>query len=132
MKKLFWLLVLIVLPCAVSAQTTTCKNIDSSFGPITCPNNASCGSYHTYRTSDCNIELLGCVVLIPITVCCGAYNNYRIGDQCFFTKMRDPHFRSRIRELAKKNEILVPACSGGYVPVRFALRKYEGSEDGGL
>ena len=46
--------------------------------------------------------------------------------------MRNPLFRSKMRELAKNNDILVPTCSGVYVPVQVALRKYDGIDNGGL
>lgn len=50
----------ILIGTTVSAQTT-CKNIGSKFGPITCPNKASRGSYYTLQTWNCNIESLACV-----------------------------------------------------------------------
>jgi hypothetical protein len=49
--------------------------------------------------------------------------------------MKDPRTRSRILELAEDNEILVPTCSGAYVPARIAFRDRKGkkgSHNGGL
>ncbi len=49
--------------------------------------------------------------------------------------MKDPRTRSRILELAEDNEILVPTCSGAYVPARIAFRDRKGekgSDNGGL
>jgi len=53
---------------------------------------------------------------------------------CTITEMKDPQVRSRILELAKDNEILVPTCSGAYIPAGIAFRQYleKDKDNGGL
>jgi hypothetical protein len=104
-----------------------CAVIDSKFGPLSCPNGSSCGSYYTLQTEECNIDNEeDCEVLVPITVCCGKYATYEDGgDNCAFAKMKEPNVRSQLVELAKDNEILVPTCKGAYVPTRIAFREHK-------
>jgi hypothetical protein len=72
-------------------------------------------------------------MLLPIAVCCGKYPTYiDSGALCVITEMKEPHVRSRILELALENEILVPTCTGAYVPARTAFRKSKWRDDGGL
>jgi hypothetical protein len=46
--------------------------------------------------------------------------------------VRDPRVRPRILELAQESEILVPTCSGAYVPAGIAFRTGKGMDHGGF
>jgi hypothetical protein len=46
--------------------------------------------------------------------------------------MRDPRARSRLLELAEENDLLIPTCSGSYVPAKIAFRQRKDKQDGGL
>jgi hypothetical protein len=92
-------------------------------GPFTCPQGLSCGQYWTLsygqQCDDQNLE--SCYVLEPIGYCCGKYRATWPIDPCMITEMKDPHFRSRILEIAEENDVLVPTCNGAYLPARIAL-----------
>ncbi len=103
-----------------------CAAVEGENGPIRCPNGSGCGSYYNIATQDCNIENEDeCMVLEPYSNCCGAYPNYIAYGSCIFTEMRFPRVRSAILELASDYEILVPTCSGAYVPARIAFHDPE-------
>jgi hypothetical protein len=119
---------------SVPEEAGGCKVIDGKFGPLQCPNGSSCGTYYTLQTEECNLDNEPyCETLLPISVCCGRYGNYQdSGANCSLAKMKDPAVRSRLVELAKSNEILVPTCSGAYVPARIAFQQHKRIDDGGL
>ena len=71
-------------------------------------------------------------MLVPNSFCCDKYHIPLPEDSCLFTEMKDPHARSRLLELAEENDILVPTCSGAYVPARIAFRENKGEDNGGL
>jgi hypothetical protein len=112
-----------------------CEVLLGSTSGIRCPNRSSCGTYTTYQVAGSCEDYEGpCSTLSPISTCCGAYQNYIAGGGCSVAEMRDPRVRSRILELAETNQILVPTCSGAYVPARAAFRQYkkEDKENGGF
>jgi hypothetical protein len=138
MKRTWFVLLFVALSVAIaSAQRNGpldvggCASVVSKFGPNRCPT-SSCGSYDTLQTVPCN-EVNECDMLIPISVCCGKYPNNIQGDYCVIVEMKEPRVRSRILELALDNQILVPTCTGAYVPARIAFRKSKWrDDDGGL
>jgi hypothetical protein len=147
MRRALWLLMFVALSViAAFGQRSLdsaplyaegCGVVTSRFGPITCPNGAACGSYYTFQTDPCNIDNGAfCAVLQPISTCCQKYHNYVPNGPCGFADliMHDPRVRSRILELAKDNEILIPTCSGAYIPARIAFREYKNrqKDNGGL
>jgi len=82
---------------------------------------------------DCDIDNEGMrFVLVPTSFCCDKYHIPLPTDPCLFTEMRDPHVRSRLLELAEENDILVPTCSGAYVPARIAFREQKGKGNDGM
>jgi hypothetical protein len=46
--------------------------------------------------------------------------------------MKEPAIRLRVLELAEDSEILVPTCTGAYIPARIAFRGYKDRSNGGL
>lgn len=131
MKRVWCLLVFCgtLVGCA-SAQAHKlaeggCAAVDGTFGPLRCPNGSSCGTYSTLTTELCATDNEDyCDMLIAFPVCCGKYNALvDTGDPCLITELRDRRNRSRILELAIDDEILVPSCSGAYIPARIALRE---------
>jgi hypothetical protein len=134
MRKASWLLLFMVLSVVMAwgQITPRCVDVSGTFGPITCPSKASCGSYsNPIVKGECNDED-PCTVLTPISSCCGAYQNYQGGGPCLFTEMRSPSIRLQMLELARNNEILVPTCSGAYIPARIAFRERKEKDNGGL
>jgi hypothetical protein len=143
MRRMRWSLSFLVLSVVVACAQQTgpvpqgagpCVSPHTN-GPYRCPK-TSCGTYTTVTSDDCNIDNEdNCQSLVPVSICCGAYTNYAAGgDPCLITEMRDPRNKARILELAEEYEILVPICSGAYVPARIALaeHKKKGKDNGGL
>jgi len=52
-------------------------------------------------------------------------------DYCNFTDLKREPMRSRILELAKERDLIVPTCSGAYAPARMVLRPDEERSHGG-
>jgi hypothetical protein len=105
------------------------QHYTSMFGPINCPNGSSCGQYYTYQSEKCDGHNV-CVPVNPITICSGVHNSCKGydaaepgDDYCLSAEMKEPGAKSRILELAKINQILVPTCSGAYVPAKAAFRE---------
>jgi hypothetical protein len=117
---------------SVKSSDVSCQSVESQNGPFRCPNGSSCGTYVTLSTETCNIEYPVCNILAPVSYCCGRFPIDAPSDPCAFTKMRDPLVRSRILELAEENDILIPTCSGAYVPARIAFREHKEKDNGGL
>jgi hypothetical protein len=117
---------------SVRSSDVSCMSYPYANGPYQCPNGSSCGTYVTYSGLDCSVEFPSCNVLAPTSFCCGKFPINTPSDPCLFTEMRDPHVRSRLLELAADNDILVPTCSGAYVPARIAFRGNKGKDNGGL
>jgi hypothetical protein len=146
MKRFRWLASFVMLSVAVtSAQRSvdrpspirpaevSCQAVYLYNDPYQCPNDSGCGVHVTFSGEDCNIDNEEtCMVLVRTTYCCGKYNIPTPTDQCLFTEMKSPGIRSRLLELAEENDILVPTCSGAYVPARIALQKHKGKDNGGL
>lgn len=103
-------------------------------GPYRCPNGSSCGSYVTASWEECNIDNEEfCVIQETESFCCGKYQiPVYEGDPCGLAEMKDPRARSRLLELAKDNEILVPTCRGAHLPAEIALRGRKENVRGGL
>jgi hypothetical protein len=136
MRKTWLSLLLVMLFAGIaSAQSArrldvgACASVDSTFGPLRCPT-SSCGTYYTVQTEACTIDN-ECDLLLPISVCCGKFPNYVEGGTCLLAEIKDPRVKSRMLELAKDNQILVPTCNGAYVPARVAFRKPEWRDNGG-
>lgn len=145
MKISSWVLVFTLLPLAaasgqrsagpqsVKPPDSGCAVVDLYNGPYQCPNGSSCGTYYTVSSEACTIDNgESCVVLEPTSYCCGKYHIPLPMDSCLITEMKDPHARVRLLELAEENDILVPTCSGAYVPATVALREHKGKDNGGL
>jgi len=144
MDRVHWLLAFVLLTVAAAygqrstgqspiRQDTGCEVVDLWNGPYQCPNGSSCGTYNTVSGEACNIDNgADCVVLVPTSFCCGRYHIPLPQDACLITEAKDPHARSRLLELAEENDILVPTCSGAYVPAGIALREHKGKDNGGL
>jgi hypothetical protein len=107
-----------------------CEVSPGSAGPYRCPN-SSCGEEYNNPIDygACTSQQGACTFLNPIHICCGAYANYITGSGCAVAEMRDPRVQSHILELAERSQILVPTCSGAYVPARIAFRQYKEKED---
>ena len=112
-----------------------CEAILSSSGPYRCPNKASCGSYHTIQTENCNEDNAEqCALLQSFATCCNTYFEYLPVDGCLFAEMRSTGVRSKLLELAREREILVPNCTGAYVPASTVFQELRsgGKDHGGL
>jgi hypothetical protein len=127
------LLFLILSITAASADTGLCALVDSKNGPYRCPIPGCGQTYSTYTTEQCNSSS-PCDAMFPVPICCGRLTSLQdLGSgTCLITEMRDDRFKSRILEFAEENEILVPTCSGAYVPARIAFRQGKTRENGGL
>jgi hypothetical protein len=148
MKRLRWLASFVMLSVAVASEQrsvdrpspikpadVSCQAVYLYNGPYQCPNDSGCGVYVTFSGEDCNIDVDNdetCMVLVRTPYRCGKYNIPIPTEQCLFTEIKSPGIRSRRLELAEENDILVPTCSGAYVPARIALRKQKGKDNGGL
>jgi len=104
-----------------------CQSVIGYTGPYNCPNGSKCGQYINFSVDTCNLD--DCTMLVPYNVCCNAYPNYQVGGGCSMAEMKSPRVRRRILELAEENEILVPTCSGAYIPARIAFRQYHEARD---
>jgi hypothetical protein len=134
MKNAGWFLLLVLLsPAAARADTGACALVDAKNGPFRCSVPACGETYYTYQTEQCNISG-PCDAMFPVSICCGRFDNFQdLGSgTCLFTEMRDKGFKAHIMELARENEILVPTCSGAYVPARVVFQQRDGANDGGL
>jgi len=140
-RRIWWPLSFVVLSvvavCAQRAQAPQgvgpCLAVSSTSSSFTCPNGASCGQFSTAQTDQCDIDNEGsCYEVISEPACCGKFVSRLRGDPCLITEMRDPRVRARILELAESYEILVPTCSGAYVPARIAFREHNEKGNGGL
>lgn len=85
--------------------------------------NAGCGQIFTnYFTAGCDIDNV-CWYFESVQVCCGAYANYApTGGTCGLAKYNEKELRSKLVQLSQNSELLVPNCSGAYVPARLVLR----------
>jgi hypothetical protein len=102
-------------------------------GRTVAPMDRAVGTYYTVTGEDCNEDNEEtCTTLTPYSYCCGKFSNVWPTDECLIAKLKDPHVRERILELAEDNEILVPTCSGAYVPANLVLRPHKGKSYGGL
>jgi hypothetical protein len=63
--------------------------------------------------------------------CCGAYKSYIDAGDCIYAEVRHQPLKSRILELAKERDILVPTCGGAYVPAGVVLRADREKSSGG-
>jgi hypothetical protein len=83
-------------------------------------------NHFTYNRSKCDGHS-ACAVMNPVTICgrvgCKGYDVAEPGDDCLITELREPGVKSRILELAEADEILIPTCSGAYIPARIAFRQ---------
>src|SRR5215472_794521 len=85
---------------AGQCQTETCSDIF----PITTLN-------------DCTLD--SCFAFSRVTVrCCGITVRYLLGgtDFCLIAQLKAPEVQTQLRILAEKEDILIPTCSGGFVP----------------
>ncbi len=59
--------------------------------------------------------------------CCSFTGNYfaPLYTDCFFTLLKDKNTQMELLALARKEEILVPSCSGGYVPFELVRKQLE-------
>jgi len=59
------------------------------------------------------------------TNCCGTNYAYNVGwtNYCLFALLKDKDTQTALLELAKKEEILIPSCSGAYVPFEIVREK---------
>ncbi|HVN17561.1 MAG TPA: hypothetical protein VMU05_02285 [Dongiaceae bacterium] len=129
MQRSSWTLVFLLVAVALAyGQEDLCRHYTTMFGPIKCPNGSGCGQYYTYQFVKCDGHNL-CEDVNPITTCSGVHNSCKgydasePGDNwCLSAEMKEPQARKRILELAQLNKILVPTCSGAYVPAKVAIR----------
>ena len=130
-KSSLILLLFVMLPITMAcAQQGKCVTLNYVY-PIRCPN-SGCGElYPAYLSEGCDLEG-PCVYLGYTSWCCGQYMNVQVQGRCLLAEMKGKRVRSRILELAKKNEIVVPTCSGAYVPARIALQEGGERNNGGL
>lgn len=135
-------LLVVLLPAVFNGQTPSgptpqveqgCAAFQSRFPGIRCPN-AGCGeTYTTYMSEACNIDNGAfCTDFQPQFFCCNHFVINVPNGVCLFTKMREPRVRSRILELSKKNTILVPTCTGAYIPATVAFKSAEEKNNDGL
>lgn len=141
-KSSAFCLLAVLLACCAQAQTPAgptpqimqgCSAFQSKLTGIRCPN-AGCGeTYTTYNSEACNIDNGAfCTDFQPRFFCCNHFVINVPNGVCLFTKMREPRVRSRMLELSKKNTILVPTCTGAYIPARVAFKGDEEKSNGGL
>jgi len=133
-QRSLWILPFVMLSIVMASGqpgSDACSSVEGRSGPFRCPNGSACGTYYTLQTEGCNVDN-ECDSLVAFTVCCGKYPNYTNNGLCGIAEMKDPRIRSRILDLAKNNEILVPTCSGAYVPARIAFREHRGKDNRGL
>ena len=136
-KKLVFFLFVCVGTClsqsgpAVKPDFAGCQTLEW-YRPWPCPNRPCSGSYPQYQsTPGCTVSGAPyCVNMQPTTWCCGAYQSYYILDYCIFTDLQREPMRSRILELAKERDLIVPTC-GAYAPARMVLRPDEERSHGG-
>lgn len=62
------------------------------------------------------------------TNCCGIYQIYYDYSPwgCFWTKLQDAKFESKLAQLNQTEEILVPSCNGAYIPFQTAVKSKKG------
>lgn len=117
---------------SVSPDYTGCANL-IAVQPIRCPNQG-CGETHpavVYEPlCDPDSPYL-CIDLQYGTWCCGAYQNYVDTGDCIYAEVRHDPLKSRILELAKERDILVPTCGSAYVPAGLVLRAGREKSGGG-
>lgn len=85
---------------SMQCQTATCADIF----PVTTLN-------------DCFLD--GCYAFSRITGrCCGIRFSYLLGGagDCLIAQLKEPEVQAQVRLLAEKEDILIPTCSGGFVP----------------
>jgi hypothetical protein len=122
MKKLLWFFAFPALGTGLCvAQTSTCKVINSPTYSY-CPNPGCHERFPRTPMSDCYLGEV-CSYVKTQTFCCGAYQiQVYGGSNCIMTEYRDQKTSSKVLELARENEILIPSCSGALVPARLVLR----------
>jgi hypothetical protein len=84
-----------------------------------CTNTQGCQDVYPITNSN-PCQPYGDCLLFPqlSTNCCGIQISY-LGDwtnYCLFSLLKDKQTQSELQTLAKTEEILVPSCTGGYVP----------------
>jgi hypothetical protein len=138
MKRTWLVLLLVTISAGVasaqrerSQDAGACVSVDGTLSGITCPFPGCHETYSTLNTEACDGSN-ECDMLIPISTCCGKGGSYVVGGICLITEMKDPHVRTRILELARDTEILIPTCNGAYVPVRIAFGQARWMDNGGL
>lgn len=85
---------------AMQCETATCSDIF----PVTTLN-------------ECTLD--SCFAFSRITArCCGIRFSYLLGGagDCLIAQLKEPGVQAQVRLLAEKEDILIPTCSGGFVP----------------
>lgn len=98
-----------------------------------CPNEGCGEVYYNYSTFRCTGPE-PCLFWAQIMICCGAYQNYEYAPEfdCWYTMFKNQEVRSRLQELAKTRQILVPNCRGAYVPAELLFKNPQVSDDASI
>lgn len=100
-----------------------------------------CGSSVTIDAMQCQVGT--CSDIFPVTTlndcfldacyafsrvsgrCCGIPFSYLLGGAglCLIAQLKEPGVQAQVRLLAEKEDVLIPTCSGGFVPASLLNEK---------
>lgn len=108
-------------------QSGVCA-VNVTFDVLTCGNSAGCSDVYpvTWIGDPCDFTGACEYFVNTTTSCCGIQGYSYLTDSgttCEWAKLKDPGIRKELLELTANEDILIPNCSGAYVPATAALAR---------